>query len=135
MQADCSPVDLQPAGLILGESRDPLYSQHGGGQVGPGLRRDCGDRLSRLPGIVLDMPVSEIVPAFPVPFAAPESQSWRDIGASLRNNALAGFSPRVFEERVVARRFAGRAQIILNDPAAIRHVLIENSDNYRRTAA
>src|SRR3954467_11958214 len=81
------------------------------------------------------MPISETAPAFPVPFAAPERQSWREIGASLRNNALAGFSPRVFEERVIARSFAGRQQIILNDPEAIRHVLIENADNYRRTAA
>jgi cytochrome P450 len=81
------------------------------------------------------MPLSEDAPAFPVPFAAPERQSWREIGASLRNNALAGFSPRAFEEMVIARSFAGRQQIILNDPEAIRHVLIENADNYRRTAA
>jgi cytochrome P450 len=81
------------------------------------------------------MPVSEIAPAFPVPFAAPENQSWRDIGASLRNNALAGFPSRVFEDMVVMRSFAGRQQIILSDPDAIRHVLIENNDNYRRTAA
>src|SRR4051812_7022712 len=81
------------------------------------------------------MSVSETAPAFPVPFAAPENQSWRQIGASLRNNALAGFSLRAFEEMVIARSFAGRQQIILNDPAAIRHVLIENADNYRRTAA
>jgi unspecific monooxygenase len=70
-----------------------------------------------------------------VPFAAPQNQSWRDIGASLRNNALAGFSQRAFEEFSLARSFAGRQQIILSDPAAIRHVLIENPDNYRRTAA
>src|SRR4051794_5602272 len=81
------------------------------------------------------MSVSETAPAFPVPFAAPENQSWREIGASLRNNALAGFSPRAFEEMVIARSFAGRQQIILNNPAAIRHVLIEYADNYRRTAA
>ncbi len=81
------------------------------------------------------MAVTETAPAFPVPFAAPRDQSWRDIGASLRNNALAGFSPRAFEELSVTRGFAGRQQIILNDPEAIRHVLIENAENYRRTAA
>lgn len=82
----------------------------------------------------MERPASETAPAFPVPFAAPEGQSWRDIGASLRNNVLAGFSPRVFEELSVARRFAGRQQIVLSDPEAIRHILIENADNYRRTA-
>ena len=54
---------------------------------------------------------------------------------SLRTNALAGFSRRAFEELSVARGFAGRQQIILSDPEAIRHILIENADNYRRTAA
>ena len=78
---------------------------------------------------------SDAAPAFPVPFAAPQNQSWRDIGASLRTNALAGFSRRAFEELSVARGFAGRQQIILSDPEAIRHILIENADNYRRTAA
>ena len=83
----------------------------------------------------MDRSVSDAAPAFPVPFAAPQNQSWRDIGASLRTNALAGFSRRAFEELSVARGFAGRQQIILSDPEAIRHILIENADNYRRTAA
>jgi cytochrome P450 len=72
---------------------------------------------------------------FPVPFAASERQSWRAIASSLGTNALAGFPANAFEELAVARSFVGRRQIILSDPAAIRHVLIENADNYRRTAA
>ena len=72
---------------------------------------------------------------FPVPFAAPERQSWRSIASSLGSNALAGFPANAFEELAVARSFVGRRQIILSDPAGIRHVLIENPDNYRRTAA
>ncbi len=79
-----------------------------------------------------DAPASTL---FPVPFAAPERQSWRAIAAGLRDNALAGFPPQAFEEMAVARSFVGHQQIILNDPAAIRHVLIENADNYRRTAS
>ncbi len=70
-----------------------------------------------------------------VPYRAAERQSWRAIAAGLRDNALAGFPPRAFEEIAVARGFVGHRQIILNDPAAIRHVLIENADNYRRTAS
>jgi cytochrome P450 len=73
--------------------------------------------------------------SFPVPFAAPERQSWRRIAAGLGSNALAGFPPRAFEEMAIDRSFVGRRQIILSDPAAIRHVLIENADNYRRTAS
>src|SRR5579863_7927723 len=73
--------------------------------------------------------------SFPVPYAAAERQSWRAIAAGLRDNALAGFPPRAFEEMAVARSFVGHRQVILSDPAGIRHVLIENADNYRRTAS
>jgi cytochrome P450 len=72
-------------------------------------------------------------PVFPVPYAAKEGQSWRAIAEALRDNALAGFPPRAFEEMSVARSFVGRQQIILSDPAAIRHILIENAENYGRT--
>jgi cytochrome P450 len=73
--------------------------------------------------------------SFPVPFAGAERQSWRAIAAGLGRNALAGFPPRAFEEMAVARSFVGRQQIILSDPSGIRHILIENADNYRRTAS
>jgi cytochrome P450 len=73
--------------------------------------------------------------SFPVPYAAAELQSWRTIAAGLRDNALSGFPPRAFDEMAIARSFVGHRQIILNDPSGIRHVLIENADNYRRTAS
>jgi unspecific monooxygenase len=50
-------------------------------------------------------------------------------------NALLAFPPQALEEEVVVRRFFGRRQIILNRPAGIQHVLIDNPGNYRRTAA
>jgi hypothetical protein len=78
--------------------------------------------------------MTDAASSFPVPYAAPERQSWRQIAASLSGgNALASFPPRAFEEMAVSRGFAGRRQIILSDPAAIRHVPIENAENYRRT--
>jgi unspecific monooxygenase len=36
---------------------------------------------------------------------------------------------------VLSRRLFGREQLTLNRPAAIRHVLIDNAENYRRSAA
>ena len=71
----------------------------------------------------------------PIPYAAAERQSWWAIAATLRENSLAGFPPRAFEEMALSRSFLGHQQIILNDPEAIRHVLIDNADNYRRTAS
>jgi cytochrome P450 len=81
--------------------------------------------------------MADLTPAasFPTPYTAAADQSWRGIAAGLRNNALAGFPPYAFDELTVERSFVGRRQIILNDPAGIRHVLVENPDNYRRTAA
>jgi cytochrome P450 len=59
----------------------------------------------------------------------------REIARALRDNALLAFPPEAFEEEVIVRRFLGRQQIILSRPSAIRHILVENPDNYRRTAA
>jgi unspecific monooxygenase len=57
------------------------------------------------------------------------------VATSLRQNVLAGFSERAFEEEVLVRRLFGREQLTLNRPAAIRHVLIDNAENYTRSAA
>lgn len=73
--------------------------------------------------------------SFPPPYATTDLQSSRAIADSVRNNALAGLPPRAFEEWAVGRSFVGRQQIILSDPAAIRHILIENADDYGRNAS
>ncbi len=70
---------------------------------------------------------------FPVPPPARRELSRREIAAMLRTNLLAGYTERAFEDEVVARRVFGYRQVILNRPEAIRHVLIDNADNYRRT--
>jgi cytochrome P450 len=59
----------------------------------------------------------------------------REIARALRDNALLAFPPEAFEEEVIVRSFLGRQQIILSQPAAIHHILVENPDNYRRTPA
>jgi cytochrome P450 len=59
----------------------------------------------------------------------------REIARALRDNALLAFPPEAFEEEVIVRSFLGRKRIILNRPSAIYHILVENPDNYGRTAA
>jgi cytochrome P450 len=54
---------------------------------------------------------------------------------SVHDNSLAFFPPQAFEDDVVHRRFLGRQQIILSRPSGIHHVLVENTENYRRTNA
>ncbi len=79
--------------------------------------------------------MSEASIVFPVPPPARQDLSRRGLMTVLRTNLLAGYSDRAFEDEVVKRRLFGRDQLILNRPAAIRHVLVDNPDNYRRSPA
>jgi cytochrome P450 len=71
----------------------------------------------------------------PAPNKRANATSARDLARALGQNALLSFPPEAFEKDVVARRFFGRRQIILNRPAGIQHILVDNPANYRRTAA
>src|SRR5258708_25183459 len=42
---------------------------------------------------------------------------------------------RAYEDDIVRGRFFGRSSFILNTPDAIRHVLVDNYENYTRTPA
>jgi cytochrome P450 len=74
-------------------------------------------------------------PLFPPPIAGREPLPAPEFAARMRRNVLAAFSERAFTEEVLSRRLFGRAQLTLNLPAAIRHVLIDNAENYTRSAA
>ncbi|WP_240759262.1 cytochrome P450 [Lichenicoccus roseus] len=52
----------------------------------------------------------------------------------LRRNPLELWGPDAYRHLVLPGRFLGREQLLLNDPAAIRHVLLGNHDNYQRSA-
>jgi len=53
----------------------------------------------------------------------------------LRRNLLELWGEPAYTQDIVPGRFLGRAQLLLNDPAAIRHVLVGNADNYERNAS
>jgi cytochrome P450 len=53
----------------------------------------------------------------------------------LRRNPLELWGAPAYEVPVAEGRFLGRAQMMLNAPEAIRHVLVTNAANYRRNAA
>src|SRR3954454_3480774 len=73
-------------------------------------------------------------PLFTAPIAAGEPLRAAEFAARMRRNVLAAFSERAFEEEVLSRRLFGRVQLTLNRPDAIRHVLIDNAENYTRTS-
>jgi cytochrome P450 len=75
------------------------------------------------------------LPRFPPPSAGRELLPAREYAARMRQNVLAAFSERAFEEEVLSRHMFGRVQLTLNRPGAIRHVLIDRPENYTRTSA
>jgi cytochrome P450 len=54
---------------------------------------------------------------------------------ALRESAIGTWGQRAYEEDVVQGRFFLRSSFILNTPDAIRHVLVDNYENYSRTPA
>jgi cytochrome P450 len=69
--------------------------------------------------------------AFPVRPAG--SLSFRQFLALVRDNTLATYPPEAFDQDIMAARFLWRRRFIINEPSAIRHVLLDNAANYRKS--
>src|SRR5579862_4900800 len=78
-------------------------------------------------------PRARLVP--PSPPRAPESMTALQRMAAMRNSAIGTWGQRAYEEDVVRGRFLLHSSFILNTPDAIRHVLVDNYENYTRTPA
>lgn len=51
----------------------------------------------------------------------------------MRRNVISTWGPRAYQEEIIQGRFVGRGNFIVNQPDAIRHVLVDNYENYART--
>ncbi|MEZ2145746.1 cytochrome P450 [Bradyrhizobium sp. DN5] len=71
----------------------------------------------------------------PTPPRAPDDMSFFGKLAVIRQNMIATWGQRAYEEDVIPGRFFLRNSFILNQPDAIRHVLLSNYENYTRTPA
>jgi unspecific monooxygenase len=71
----------------------------------------------------------------PSPPRAPDNMTAFGRMAAMRQSAISTWGQRAYEEDIIQGRFFGRASFIVNTPDAIRHVLIDNYENYRRTPA
>ncbi|MBN9042200.1 MAG: cytochrome P450 [Rhizobiales bacterium 62-47] len=71
------------------------------------------------------------------PFPPRASDSMTALGRlkAIRRSAIDTWGQRAYEDDVIKGRFFGRSSFILNTPQAIRHVLVENYENYTRTPA
>jgi cytochrome P450 len=69
----------------------------------------------------------------PSPPRASETMTVFGRMAAMRRSAMETWGQRAYEEDIVKGRFFGRSSFILNTPDAIRHVLVDNYENYTRT--
>jgi hypothetical protein len=84
---------------------------------------------------ILDAPVTRAPLVPPRPPLAPDDLSGLGRLSLIRRNAIASWGQRAYEDDIIQGRFFGRSSFILNTPDAIRHVLVENYENYTRTPA
>jgi cytochrome P450 len=82
-----------------------------------------------------DMPVSRAPLVPPSPPRAPDNMTAFGRMMAIRESAIGSWGQRAYEEDIVRGRFFGRSSFILNAPDAIRHVLVDNYENYARTPA
>jgi cytochrome P450 len=71
----------------------------------------------------------------PSPPRAPANMGPFGRMAAMRKSAIDTWGQRAYEDDIVRGRFFGHASFILNAPDDIRHVLVDNYENYTRTAA
>jgi len=71
----------------------------------------------------------------PSPPRAPDTMTAFGRMAAMRQSVIGTWGQRAYEEDIVRGRFFRRSSFILNTPDAIRHVLVDNYENYTRTPA
>jgi len=80
---------------------------------------------------ILDGPVSAAV--LPAPIPRQRRLSFFQFVRALRESAIDSFAQEAYERDILERNMFGRKLFVVNDPAAIKHVLIDNAANYRKT--
>ncbi len=79
----------------------------------------------------LDNPVS--APVLPAPVPPPRSLTFFEFVRALRQSAIESFAQEAYEQDILERKVFGRRLFLVNDPGAIKHVLIDNAANYQKT--
>ncbi len=79
----------------------------------------------------LDNPISG--PVLPAPVPSRRRLSFFEFARALRSSAIDSFAQEAYELDIIERRVFGRRLFVINDLAAIKHVLIDNAANYRKT--
>jgi cytochrome P450 len=73
------------------------------------------------------------VPALAMPVRPEGRLRFRQFIRLVRDNTLATYPPEAFDEDIISGRLLWRRRFIINEPGAIRHVLLDNAANYRKS--
>ncbi|MET0971712.1 MAG: cytochrome P450 [Tardiphaga sp.] len=84
---------------------------------------------------VYDFPTPRRPLVPPSPPRAPDDAGALARLTTTRRSVIETWGQRAYEDDIVKGSFFGASSFILNDPDAIRHVLVDNTENYTRTAA
>jgi cytochrome P450 len=76
---------------------------------------------------------SSEVPTLAAPRLPQGRLGFREFLRVIRDNTLASFPPEDFDADILVRRLLWRRTFIINEPGAIRHVLLDNASNYVKT--
>jgi cytochrome P450 len=52
---------------------------------------------------------------------------------TLRDNMIATYAEEAYERDIVQRKIFGRSRFLVNEPGAIKHVLLDNASNYQKS--
>jgi cytochrome P450 len=80
---------------------------------------------------ILGDPVS--APVLPAPVPRQRRLTFFEFVRALRESAIESFAQEAYEQDILERKMFGRRLFLVNDPVAIKRVLIDNAANYRKT--
>jgi cytochrome P450 len=84
----------------------------------------------------LDQPIAAPVlgaPVLPAPVPRQRRLNFFEFVRALRDSAIDSFAQEAYELDIIERKVFGRRLFVINDLAAIKHVLIDNAANYKKT--
>jgi cytochrome P450 len=72
-------------------------------------------------------------PVLPAPLPRRGPLPFFEFFRVMRDNMIATYSEEAYEREIVERTMFGRHRFIVSEPAAIKHVLLDNAANYQKT--
>ena len=73
-------------------------------------------------------------PILPAPRPRRGRMSFFEFTRTMRDNSIATFSEEAFEREILVRKLLWYRSFLVNDPAGIKHVLLDNVANYQKTS-